>query len=217
MTLLDEILNIFFPERCISCAKQGSALCAICERNIITKPIALSKTTATLFDYQNPLVKKAIWALKYSKRRSLGRYFGTALYREFFKQLAYGEKKTTEEILIIPIPASFKALSTRGYNHAGVIAKTIVQNGKEDGLDLVLRDDLLFKKREVGPQAQTRRKSDRKKNVYHVFDIKNGETITGKTVILIDDVITTGATITEAKRVLKPHHPKRILALAVAH
>ncbi len=215
--MFEQFLNILFPEHCIECGKIGSALCAICERAITTKPRALSATTATLFDYRNPIVKKAIWALKYSRRKAIGVYFGTALYREFFKQLSYGTKKTTEEILIIPIPASEKALSTRGYNHAGIIAKTIVRAGAADGLRLVLRDDILVKKKEVGPQAHTRRKSDREKNVHNVFDCKDGEDITGKTVILIDDVITTGSTVTEAKRALKLHHPKRILAIAVAH
>lgn len=215
--MLEDILNIIFPERCIECGKQGSALCAICERTIITKPLALSHTSATLLDYRNPLVKKAIWALKYSKRRSLGKYFGTALYREFFKQLAYGIKKTKEEIIIIPIPASSKALSVRGYNHAGVIAKTIVKEGKNDGLNLILHEDMLFKKRESDSQAHTRRKSDRQKNVNNAFAVRHGELLAGKTVILIDDVITTGATIEEAKRVLNPHKPKRILAVAVAH
>lgn len=215
--MLDELLNIIFPERCIECGKQGSALCAICERTITTRPIALSGTTAALFDYRNPLVKKAIWALKYNRRRAIGIYFGTALYREFFRQLAYGTKKTNEEIAIIPIPAGLRALSTRGYNHAGVIAKTIVNEGRREGLHLVFHDDILYKIHETVPQARTRRKSDRRKNVAFVFGAKHGETIKGKTVILIDDVITTGATIAEAKRVLKEHHPKRILAIAVAH
>ena len=109
----EELLNAIFPERCIGCNKVGSALCAICERTITMKATALSGTTAALFDYQNPLVKKAIWALKYKHRRSIGKYFGVALYREFFKQLAYGSKKTNEEILLIPVPAGRKAIADR--------------------------------------------------------------------------------------------------------
>lgn len=215
--MFEQLLNILFPEHCIECGKTGSALCAICERAITTRPMAISATTATLFDYRNPIVKKAIWALKYNRRKAIGVYFGTALYREFFKQLSYGSKKTKEQILIVPIPASAKALSMRGYNHAGVIAKTIVKAGVADELNLVFRDDILVKKKEVGPQAHTRRKSDRIKNVHNAFDCLNGEDTTGKTVILIDDVITTGSTVSEAKRALKLHHPKRILAIAVAH
>ncbi len=215
--MLEDILNTLFPEHCIECGKQSSALCAICERRITTRPVALSGTTATLFDYQNPIVKKAIRALKYERRRALGKYFGTALYREFFKQLAHGPHRKTEEILLVPIPASAKGLATRGYNHAAIIARTIAELGKKDGLTIHVCDDVLYKKKEVAPQARTKNRRERKENVDHIFEVKNAETVTGKTVILIDDVITTGATIADARRALKTHAPKRILAIAVAH
>ncbi len=213
----DELLNFIFPERCIGCDKIGSALCAICERTITVKAQALSGTTASLFDYKNPLVKKAIWALKYKHRRSIGKYFGTALYREFFKQLSYGSKKTGEEIILIPVPAGIKAKKMRGYNHAGVIASTIALLGKSEGLHITFRDDILFKRKEVEQQARTKNKAERMKNVESIFSITNGEDIYEKTVILIDDVITTGATISEARKALKAMHPKRVLAIAVAH
>lgn len=217
ITMWGELLNMIFPERCISCAKQGSLLCAICERTITTKPRALSGTTAVLFSYQNPLVKKAIWALKYHRKRALGKYFGTALYREFFKQLARDNKKNNGEIILIPIPASAKAVSMRGYNHAAIIAKTIIRCAADDGLILVAPTDVLYKKRENAQQATVRGKAGRKENVGEAFAVKNGEQLRGKTVILIDDVITTGATIAEAKRAIKAFGPKRILAIAVAH
>lgn len=217
LSMWDELLNFIFPERCIGCDKIGSALCAICERTITVKARALSGTTASLFDYRNPLVKKAIWSLKYKHRRSLGKYFGTALYREFFKQLSYGSKKTAEEIILIPVPAGIKARKMRGYNHAGVIAATIAQLGKNEGLRITLRDDILYKRKEVEQQAHTKSKSARRKNVESNFAIANGEDIYEKTVILIDDVITTGATISEARKALKTMRPKRVLAIAVAH
>jgi predicted amidophosphoribosyltransferase len=144
----EELLNMIFPERCINCGKQGSLLCAICERTITTKPRALSGTTAVLFDYKNPLVKKAIWALKYHQKKALGKYFGIALYREFFKQLAYDNKKNNGEIILVPIPGSAKAKSMRGYNHAAIIAHEIARCGESDGLHLIVRNDILYKKRE---------------------------------------------------------------------
>ena len=213
----EELLNAIFPERCIGCEKPGSALCAICERTITMRAIALSGTSAALFDYKNPLVKKAIWALKYKHRRSLGKYFGVALYREFFKQLAYGSKKTNEEIMLIPIPASRKAVAMRGYNHAGIIARMIVLSAKNDGLKLLLCDNYLYKKREIPQQVSVRDRKKRKENVENIFLVRNGEDLCGKTLVLIDDVITTGSTIADAKRALKEFKPKRILAIAVAH
>ncbi len=213
----EELLNAIFPERCIGCNKVGSALCAICERTITMKAVALSGTSAALFEYRNPLVKKAIWALKYKHRRSLGKYFGVALYREFFKQLAYGSKKTNEEIILIPVPASRKAVAIRGYNHAGIIARMIVLSAKNDGLKLELCDDLLYKKREIPQQVSVRERKKRQENVENIFAVRRGEYLTGKTVVLIDDVITTGATMADAKRALKAFKPKRVLAIAVAH
>jgi len=213
----DEFLNMIFPERCVGCSKFGNALCAFCERTITTKPKALSGTTAVLFDYKNPLVKKSIWALKYHQRKSLGHYFGNALYREFFTQLARGTKKVGEEIILLPVPGSKKAAQKRGYNHAGIIAEAIARTAKADGLHLSVASDMLYKKRENPQQATTASKMGRKHNVENIFGIHDGHHLTGKTVILIDDVITTGATINEARRAVKLHKPKRILVIAVAH
>lgn len=218
MTIWEDVLNILFPERCINCGKSGNALCAICERKIIVNPHALSETTATLFDYRNPLVKKAIWGLKYQRRRALGVYFGNALYREFFVPLARGNgKKVPDDIVLIPIPASKKALSMRGYNHATLIARAIAETAKSDGMHLSVRTDILYKKREVPQQAGTKGRTKRQQNVAQVFGIRRAEAIEGQTVILIDDVITTGATMNEARQALKTANPKRLLALAAAH
>lgn len=213
----EDLLSLIFPERCIGCNKQGSAICAICERTITTKAKALSGTTAVLFDYHHPLIKKAIWALKYERRVALGRYFGNALYREFFKQLTKGNKLANEEIILLPIPAGKKAIAMRGYNHATVIANTIAKYGRADGMNILVGNDILYKKKENTQQVKMREKGKREQNVLGIFGVHHKELIRGKTIILIDDVITTGATINEAKRAVKEHGPKRILAIAVAH
>lgn len=215
--LFSELLSYIFPDHCIGCGKVGGTLCAICERTIHTKPTALSPSTATLFDYQHPLVKKAIWALKYHRKRSLARYFGTALYREFFKSLARGGKHRDHDIILIPIPGGKKAIAMRGYNHAALIAEAIRECGKADGLNLIVENNLLYKEREIPQQVRAREKTKREQNVEGIFRIRDAERIRGKTVILIDDVITTGATIGEARRVVKSCAPKRVLSIAAAH
>jgi competence protein ComFC len=214
---ITDLLDLLFPEHCIGCNKEGSALCAICERTITTKATALSGTTATLFDYHHPLVKKAIWALKYERRRSLAGYFGTALYREFFKSLARSGGHSKESIVLIPIPGGKKAVSVRGYNHATLIAEAIRACAKQDRLLISVENNVLYKAHEITQQVRARGKSNREKNVEGIFRIHNTEKIAGKTVILIDDVITTGATIAEAKRAVRSAKPKRVLAIAVAH
>jgi ComF family protein len=213
----EELLSLIFPERCIGCDRVGSVLCAICERTITMKPQALSGTTAALFDYKHPLVKKAIWALKYHRKRALGRYFGNALYREFFKQLARSGRHAHEEIILLPVPASKKAIAMRGYNHAAIIASAIVECGKSDNIPISLERDILYKKRENPQQVKSRGRAAREQNVLNIFGIREGEMLRGKTVILIDDVITTGATINAARSAVKEFKPKRVLAIAAAH
>lgn len=218
--MLEDLLSLLFPEHCIGCKKTGSSLCAICERTITTKPRALSSTVAALFDYRHPLVKKALWSLKYHRKRSLGKYFGLALYREFFKPLARkGQRRKggQEEIVLVPVPASRKAVAMRGYNHAGIIAAAIQEAARGDGLTISLERTMLIKRRENARQVEARTREERKENVEDIFFVKNGKKITGKTVVLIDDVITTGATMGEARRALLPWKPKRVLAVAVAH
>lgn len=213
----NDLLLLLFPERCVGCNKTGSAMCALCERTITTRPHALSPTTAALFDYQNPLVKRALWALKYHRKRPLGKYFGLALYREFFKPLTRERKYADEEIILVPVPASAKAVAMRGYNHSGLIAAAIAEAGKEDGLSLRVENNMLVKKRENTRQVETRTKEERKENVADVFMVRHGERLTGKAVVLIDDVVTTGATVAAARRALLPWKPKRVLTIVVAH
>jgi ComF family protein len=214
--MIEDLLALLFPEHCIGCNKAGSTLCAICERAVTSRPHALGSTTATLFDYKNPLVKKALWALKYHRKRSLGKYFGIALYREFFKPLAHGGK-STKDILLVPIPSGSRADALRGYNHAAIIATAIAASAKADGLTLHLETKMLVKKHGAKRQVEAQTKAKRIKNISDAFNVRHGERITGKTVILIDDIVTTGATLKEARHVLAAWKPKRILAVAVAH
>lgn len=216
MPLWDTILSLVFPETCIGCGRSGNAICALCERSITMKPVALSKTTATLYDYRNPLVKKAIWALKYHRRRAVGAYFGTALYREFFKRLAHGSH-AGEEIILVPVPTGKRSIATRGYNHATIIARGVAAHAKKDGLDIRVYADLLTKEHGERRQVDAGGRRARRENIAGAFTIRRGDRITGKTVVIIDDVITTGATTGEARKALKEFDPKRVLAIGVAH
>lgn len=212
-----QIISFLFPDYCIGCGKEGTVLCALCERTITSHPTALAKQTAALFEYRHPLVRKAIWALKYEHRRALGEYFGIALYREFFKRLAHDKKGRTAQIVLIPIPSTDSALRTRGYNHAELIANGIVRAGKKDGFTLIVDTTILGKTKDAKKQVSTKSRNERLENVRGVFTAAHGETLEGKTVVLIDDVITTGATLREARAVLRPWKPKSIIAIAVAH
>jgi predicted amidophosphoribosyltransferase len=75
--------------------------------------------------------------------------------------------------------------------------------------------DILFKDRETKPQMKLS-KEERKANVKDVFSVKNKETVKDKTILLVDDVYTTGATMEECARVLKKAGAKQIFGIAIA-
>lgn len=76
---------------------------------------------------------------------------------------------------------------------------------------------LLIKKKETPPQSKTSSRSKRIANLRDSFAVTDREKLAGARVILIDDVITTGATLEEARKTLRKAGAKEILALAVAH
>lgn len=214
--MLEKLLAFFFPDTCVGCGRTGSALCAVCERNITTRPEAMPGNMGALFDYRHPMVKKAIIGLKYRSRKALAEYFGVALYREFFKHLSRDPRKAAEGIMLVPIPAHVEGLRRRGYNHAELIARTISACAAKDGFTMPV-ELLLERNKETIHQVATKTKRQRLESQVGAFSARNGTRIAGKTVILIDDVITTGATIRAAKDALRPLGPKRILAVAAAH
>ena len=87
--------------------------------------------------------------------------------------------------------------------------------------DLILRSDILIKPKETEHQARIRDRRIRLKNMVGSFAIKNiqqNETLLkNKNIILIDDITTTGATLSEAKKVLRHAGARKVIAFTVAH
>ena len=78
-------------------------------------------------------------------------------------------------------------------------------------------NNVLIKPQETEHQARIHNRSARLKNIVGSFSVKNEELIKNKNIILIDDITTTGATLTEAKKVLKHAGARKIIAFTVAH
>lgn len=216
MNLWRELIDAIFPEHCLACGRKGASLCAICERTIISRPMLHEDWLTTLFDYHQPIVKKAIQDLKYNHRRGVAEYFGNALYREFFSPLAR-KPKDAENIVLVPIPGGAEGNTKRGYNHAAQIAEAVAAIAHKSGFKIQCELDVIYKTKEVGRQAASSGRSAREKNVAGVFAVRNPEKIFGKHVVLVDDVMTTGETMHAAKDILLAAGAKKVIGMAVAH
>lgn len=210
------ILNTLFPVKCLGCGQKDETLCDKCISKIHIAERETDRNILAVFDYRDNVIKKAIWELKYHHKKYLGEKLGGLLYAFLIEDIS--ELKTYaggRPIYVIPVPISNQKTKIRGYNQSLSIARGFCTSSEKSIFEI--KNKIVFKKANTIPQAKIQNKKDRLKNVKGVFNIKDGKTLKGRTVIIIDDVTTTGGTINEMMRVLKNAGVKRVVGFAVAH
>lgn len=215
MGFLSTILDIVFPINCISCGESGSFLCGKC---LLEAPEAERESAEwifPLFDYRHPPVKKALWLLKYKGKVSVANTFGEVMYGRILEELSdLSVMENFTSAILIPIPLSAKRRRKRGFNQAELIAQKLVLL---DSTNFKLEKDILIKPKETEHQAKIENRAKRLKNIVGSFTVESAEKIKNRNIILIDDVTTTGATLNEARKVLKQAGARKIIAFTVAH
>ena len=111
---------------------------------------------------------------------------------------------------IVPIPLHIRRLRHRGFNQAGLLAKHVGRFKK-----LSVRFDILFRDAWAEPQTRLSRE-ERLQNVKGAFSVRDPSAVKGRRILLIDDVFTTGSTLTECTRILKNAGAARVYALTVS-
>lgn len=164
---------------------------------------------AALYNFiKDGAVQKAIHALKYKQRKDVAKVFGRQAGKminnsEIFKQAD----------LIIPVPVHRRREIKRGYNQSLLFAQAIAGETSS-----IICKDLLVK--EGQRRSQTKKgRSERFQNVLDTFRLIKPERAVGKSILLVDDVVTTGATIEAAFYLLKKIREAKIqiLVIALAH
>ncbi len=201
MKIFKKILAVLFPSKCLGCKKENEILCQDCLIKISRPDTPYLNGVHIAANYQDPVLKKALWMLKYQGVKQLAKPLADLTKERVWKKLK------TEDWLIVPVPLSKKKLRNRGYNQAELIAKEISPN---------ILTDVLFKKFHTKSQVEVKDKEERLANIIGSFGITNPEKIRGKKIILLDDVRTTGATTREAKKVLRSAGAKKVVGVVVA-
>lgn len=205
-------LRFLFPIRCVGCGIRNSGLCYQCFKKVRrASPLPFPYMNA-LYVYKDPLIKKILWEAKYHhKTPALEALIKHSIsdIEEYISSYSLSEHPIP--LIIIPIPTSKTRKHIRGYNIPTIIARTIAHHMNIKYLDV------LTKKRHTEPQSTMPSRQARYENVHHSLTLTPTRPIpTDALIILIDDIITTGATAQEAVRVLKEkgYNP---LVLALAH
>ena len=196
--------HLLYPKLCVACngdlPSSATCFCLRCRARLTPSDMHLvqenefidrlwgrvqleSGAAAYYFSRQSP-IRMAIHHLKYKNKPDIGLMIG----REFGRKLRESDFfKTVDGI--IPVPLHPRKERLRGYNQSTMFAK-----GLSEAMEVPMLDKVLL--RSAFTQTQTRKKRmERFQNVDAVFEVRKPETISGKHLLLVDDVLTTGATL----------------------
>ena len=201
-----DIINLIFPKTCYSCksvlVKNERVLCLKCyvdlpkhfnRQNIHQFILSVNGKNYKLYRrykfQKKSAIQKLIYELKYNNKAYLGEYLG----KELYKNISHLQNVN----YIIPVPLHEEKLSQKGYNQSELIAK-----GLQKHLKCKLLNDVLVRKENTVSQTNKSR-FHRFENMAGVFYLTEKKELENKHIILLDDVFTTGATISECIKVLE--------------
>ena len=225
---IDDLLLLFYPRLCILCEKQliederhicMHCFCDLPRTNyhlrlhnptikLFAGTLQINKILSFLLFEKDGKVQQLVHSIKYYGNKQLAKYLGkiAAIEMEadgFFQGIDW----------LIPVPLHPKKERKRGYNQSEWIAK-----GIETVCQCPIEKDVLY--RTIDTDSQTRKTIyERHLHTEEIFSVKNVDTLRGKHILLIDDVITTGATLNACIKALSAIQDIRIsiFSLSVVH
>lgn len=228
-----DLLDLFFPKRCVQCKKFGSYVCATCFARIhfdeqllcficnrsamqgLTHPVCKTRYSIdgifSCLVYRG-VVKRLLYVFKFQPHIIDIRGILIDLFYEGFIQSESFYRHVEKGPLVIPIPLSPAKFRSRGYNQAALLAKGMATKCSLQFLDGLKR--IRHTQSQVGKDRE-----ERKRNIKGAFLLnKKAELLVkDKTIFLVDDIVTSGATLREAAGVLKHSGAKQVFGLALAH
>lgn len=183
----------------VSAVVSPGGLCGACRRSLHELDYCRSFGI-----YENPLREVLHW-FKYGRRRRLGKRLA-ALLRSKYSM----EKELAEADLILPIPLHRRRRQARGFNQSEILARPL---SKISGVHF--EGGVLARTRDTRSQTGLTRRQ-RRLNLSRAFLVRKPHLVRGKTCLIIDDVMTTGATLNEAASALKACGAKKVMALTLA-
>jgi len=216
-------LDLLFPISCAGCGREGKLLCRNCVSSLprLMKPYcglcaspgrlshcAWCRERQPAFEgIRGPFlfkgaIKEAVYAFKYRGLKTAAPELGQLLADYLRLHPLAGD-------VLIPVPLHPRRLRERGYNQSALLAKEL---GKLTGIRVETR--LLTRKKDALPQAHTTSKNQRRDNVVGSFSCSGP--ISGKSVILVDDVATTGSTLSACAAALKGSGATSVWGLVLA-
>lgn len=222
--IITSLFDFFLPRICASCNTKlllnERTICNNCLDNLeLAKEQRLNNEFERKFKNENIIsdftslyvfktdseIQNIIHSFKYNQQYQIGNFLGDQIVNHLSKTI-----KSWDADLIIPIPLHNLRKAERGFNQSETIAKSIGRN-----LAIAVNTGIIKRKRFTKTQTKLTLE-ERKKNISEAFSMKRKNIVKNKNIILVDDVITTGATISECGELLLDNGAKKIHALSAA-
>lgn len=207
------LLDVFYPPRCPSCrslVSQQGAWCQQCLPDRLTlrelapggkRPVALAMCW-TILPYDGT-VKQLLHRLKFRPDPKAAGYFCWLLANQV------NWNKLSRPDLIAPVPLSAERLAKRGFNQTELLFQPWCE------AQGYVWADVLDRQHDTLPQWQLS-PLERRRNIKDAFIVSQPEAVQGKRILLVDDILTTGFTLSECARTLKKAGAREVSALALA-
>lgn len=223
--MVGNFFSLFFPRYCMGCGEPltrgEELLCTFClfhlprtffhqdpanpAARVFWGRVRLEMATSFVFFHKGGNVQELLHQLKYQGRKEIGNYLGRLYGYEL------GDTQCFRDVdLIVPVPLHPHKLRKRGYNQSRCFA-----DGLSETLGIPVEDDCLYRKTDSATQTR-RSRYQRWENVEDIFGVRNTERIAGKHLLLVDDVITTGATIEACAGILLQLGGTRVSTVSIA-
>jgi len=198
------LFHLFYPHNCIGCGsdtiQNENFLCLDCindlphtnfamhKNNPVEKTfwgrIALAASMSEFYFSKGTIVQNMIHEFKYRGNKKAGHYFGNMMGKSLLNSNRFDDID-----VIIPLPLFDRKEKTRGFNQAEILCNGIAEIINKP----VIKQNVV---RKVFTETQTKKhRIERWKNVEGIFYVTDPQSLEGKNILLVDDVITTGATI----------------------
>ncbi len=206
---LNKLLDILFPTECIVCKTPGPDLCASCISDFgWPKPCRKKDRWRTsLWNYRDTNVERLIRSIKNHPNDRIAK-----IIAKLFSERILNRPSDFTSWIIIPIPVSQKRFRERGYNQSELLARPIAE---QFTFPVITR--LLVKSQHTKKQGTSSSREERAQNVTGSFAVRNELIIKDKNIILVDDVTTTGSTLSEARKTLLAAGARRVIAWTIAN
>ena len=209
MSVLESLVSLLFPPRCAFCGKPGvRGVCPACEKALpycktpLHERAEIGACLAPL-KYEG-IVRDALLRYKFHGGQSSSAGFGGILAQ------ATAEHFGGQFDLVTYVPVSKKRKQERGYDQSYLLAREMCRLWDT-------RPETLLQKMKNNPaQSSLTSREERKKNVAGAYAAVNEEKIRGKRILLVDDILTTGATLREAAGVLRAAGAENVICATLA-